>query len=59
MEHILRNTILTVLSAENPTLLTAYKLLVDKNLRKNLVSKLDDEMLKEFWKKESKGSTSY
>jgi len=59
MEHVLRNTILAILSTENPTLLTAYKMLVDKNLREQIVSKLEDPLLKEFWEKEFKGFGSF
>ncbi len=59
MEHVLRNTILAILSTEKPTLLTAYKMLVDKNLRDNIVSKLEDPLLKEFWEKEFKGFGSF
>ncbi len=59
MEHVLRNTILAILSTENPTLLTAYKMLVDKNLRDKIVSKLEDPLLKEFWEKEFKGFGSF
>ena len=59
MEHILRNTVLAVLSTENPTLLTAYKMLVDKNVRERIVAKLDDPLLKEFWEKEFKGYGSF
>ncbi len=59
MEHVLRNTILAILSTEKPTLLTAYKMLVDKNLRDTIVSKLEDPLLKEFWEKEFKGFGSF
>ncbi|MCR4329612.1 MAG: type IV secretion system DNA-binding domain-containing protein [Candidatus Roizmanbacteria bacterium] len=59
MEHVLRNTILAILSTENPTLLTAYKMLVDKNLRDKIVSNLTDPLLKEFWEKEFKGFGSF
>jgi len=59
MEHVLRNTILAILSEENPTLLTAYKMLVDKNLRDKIVTNLKDPLLKEFWEKEFKGFGSF
>jgi len=59
MEHILRNTVLAALSTENSTLLTAYKLLVDKKYRDKVVAKIDDPMLKEFWDKEFKGFGSF
>ncbi len=59
MEHILRNTILAALSTENPTLLTAYKLLVDKKYRDTVVAKLEDPLLKDFWEKEFKGFGTY
>jgi hypothetical protein len=52
MEHILRNTILTALALDNPTLFTVYKLLTNVTFRKQSVSILKDTILKEFWKNE-------
>lgn len=59
MEHILRNTVLTALELENPTLFTVYKLLTDNSFRKQAISKLDDVVLKEFWKNEFEKQGSY
>ncbi len=59
MEHILRNTVLTALELENPTLFTVYKLLTDNNFRKQTVSNLNDAVLKEFWKNEFEKQGSY
>lgn len=59
MEHILRNTVLTALETENPTLFTVYKLLTNKNYRKNTVEKLTDPILKDFWKQEFESLGSY
>ena len=52
MEHILRNTILTALDVDNPTLFTIYKLLTDSPYRKKIVTNLKDPILKDFWKNE-------
>lgn len=59
MEHILRNTVLTALELENPTLFTVYKLLTDNSFRKQAIAKLDDVVLKEFWKNEFEKQGSY
>ena len=52
MEHVLRNTVLTALETEKPTLLTIYKLLTDKKYRDKIVGNLQDQLLKDFWKQE-------
>jgi len=52
MEHILRNVILTALEQDKPTLFTIYDLLTNTNYRKQVTSKLTDEVLKSFWKNE-------
>lgn len=52
MEHILRLSILTVLETERPTLFTIQKLLTDYKYRKQVVDKLTDPILINFWKKE-------
>ena len=59
MEHILRNVILTALEQKNPTLFTIYELLTNIKYRKSVVSKLDDEILKSFWKNEFEKLGSY
>ncbi len=55
MEHILRNTILTALEQPEPTLMTVYELLTNKNLRNQAVSRLPEGILKDFWKEEFEG----
>ncbi len=52
MEYILRNTILTALETEQPTLFTIQQLLVDAPYRKKVVATLKSPMLKLFWTKE-------
>jgi len=52
MEHILRNTVLTALDQDNPTLFTIYRLLTDITYRKQVVASLKDPILKDFWKNE-------
>jgi hypothetical protein len=42
MEHVLRNTVLTALEVENPTLFTVYKLLTNHTYRKQIVETLTD-----------------
>ncbi len=52
MEHILRNVILTALEQDKPTLFTIYDLLTNMSYRKQVTSKLTDEVLRSFWKNE-------
>lgn len=52
MEHILRNTVLTALKTDNPSLFTLQKLLTDKSFQKKTANTLDDPVLKQFWNKE-------
>lgn len=52
MEHILRNTTLTALQTENPSLYTLQRLLTDKSYQKKTAATLDDPVLKQFWNKE-------
>lgn len=52
MEHVLRNVILTALEMENPTLFTIYELLTDSKYRKEVTDRLEDQVLKKFWKNE-------
>lgn len=49
LEYILRNTILTLLENEDSTLLDIMRILVDKNFRANIVYKMQDPVLKQFW----------
>lgn len=59
MEYILRNTIYTAFTVEGATLVTVYKLLINKAYRKTVVKNLEDELLKEFWKNEFGKAGSY
>ncbi len=52
MEHILRNAILTLLSVSGTTLVDLRKLLVDKPYRHDLLMKIHDPLLQEFWLEE-------
>jgi len=52
MEHILRNTTLTALQTENPSLWTLQRLLTDKSFQKKTAASLEDPVLKQFWNKE-------
>jgi hypothetical protein len=57
LEYILRNTILTLLENEESTLLDIMRILVDKNFRANIVYKMHDPVLKQFWLNEFDGYT--
>ena len=50
IEYILRNTIHTALTIEDATIFTVYKLLNNPPFQQQVVSKLTDENLKDFWK---------
>jgi DNA helicase HerA-like ATPase len=52
MEHILRNTVLTALELEKPTLMTVYRLLTNKEFRKKALTSLPKGILKDFWNDE-------
>lgn len=52
IEYVLRNAIHTALTVENATLFTIYSLLNDPTYRKNVVAKLEDKDLKNFWRNE-------
>jgi len=49
LEHILRNTILTLLETPQPTLLQVIDILTNSNFRKKVVDNLQDPVLKNFW----------
>lgn len=49
LEYILRNIILTLLDVPDTTLADGLKLMVNKEYRKQIVSTLDDQVLKSFW----------
>ncbi len=52
IEYVLRNTIQTALTLENPTLFTIFRLLNDGKFSKGVVKNLEDSDLKLFWKNE-------
>lgn len=52
VEYVLRNTIQTALTTENPTLFTMFNLLNDPTYRKKVVAKLENKDLVNFWKNE-------
>jgi hypothetical protein len=52
IEYVLRNTIQTALTMEQPTLFTVYRLLNDANFRKPITDALDNPDLRLFWKNE-------
>jgi len=52
LEHILRNTILSLLHYPNTTMLGITRILQDKDFRRKVVRKLEDPILKGFWEKE-------
>ncbi|MFV0485551.1 MAG: type IV secretory system conjugative DNA transfer family protein [Candidatus Saccharimonadales bacterium] len=52
IEYVLRNAIHTALTVENATLFTILKLLQNDKFRKEVIKKLDDEDLIDFWKNE-------
>lgn len=49
LEYILRNSLLTLVCFENATLFDLQRILNDENFRRNVVSKLRDTYLKNFW----------
>ncbi len=52
LEHILRNTILSLLSYPNTTMLGITRILQDRDFRRRVVRKIDDPIVKGFWEKE-------
>lgn len=52
IEYILRNAIQTALTLEGSTLFTIFQLLNDSRFRRDVVRKLDDDNLRNFWKNE-------
>ena len=49
LEHILRHSILTLLERQNSTILDIPRLLTDKDFRSEIVAKVKNEQVKEFW----------
>lgn len=52
LEHVLRNTILTLSSKKDSTLLDIVPVLTDYEFRKQVLFSIDDPAIKEFWQKE-------
>lgn len=52
IEHILRHAIHTAFTVEDANLFTIQKLLTNTAFRKQVVAKLEDEDLKDFWNEE-------
>ncbi len=52
LEYILRNCILSLLEYPGSTLLGIPRILVDKAYRKKVIDKVDDPIVKAFWKTE-------
>jgi len=52
MEYILRNSLLTLAQIDGTTLADVLKLLSDKGYRNNILQKIDDKNLIDFWKTE-------
>ena len=50
IEYILRNTIYTAFTVESRTIFTVYDLLNNPPFQKQVIAKLKDENLKNFWK---------
>jgi len=55
LEYILRNAILAILDYPNSTLLSVTRMLSDKDFRKEVVSKIEDPVVRSFWTKEFAG----
>lgn len=49
MEHLLRNTFLTLLEIPNSTLLGVTRMLIDRSYRRYIVNLVQDPMIKDFW----------
>ena len=49
LEHVLRYTLLALLSSKNTTTLSIQKMLTDKNYRQKIVSRIEDSTVKSFW----------
>jgi hypothetical protein len=52
IEYVLRNSIQTALTLENPTLFTIFELLNNAKFRRKVVKTLTDKNLKDFWDNE-------
>ncbi|MCF7836436.1 type IV secretory system conjugative DNA transfer family protein [Candidatus Gracilibacteria bacterium] len=52
LEHILRNTILSLLESPGMTMLGIPRMLVDADFRRKVVRQISDPIVKKFWKDE-------
>ena len=52
LEHILRNTLLTLVGAPGASLLSVLRVLSDPHYRKMLIAQLDDPVVRSFWQDE-------
>lgn len=52
LEHILRNTLFTLVSVPGTSLLSVLRLLSDPHYRKTIVSHVDDPVVRSFWQDE-------
>ena len=52
LEYLLRNTLLALLEYPNSTLLGVNRMLVDKEYRKKVVSRVSDPVIRSFWEDE-------
>lgn len=52
LEHILRNTLLSLLEIPNTTLIQVPEILTSNGYRKSVVARLSDPVLKNFWENE-------
>jgi hypothetical protein len=59
IEYVLRNAVLTALTVKDATIFTIYDLLTDKNFRKPIVDKLEQDWLKNFWRNEFSKAGDY
>lgn len=55
LEHVLRYTVLALLDSPNTTILSILKMLTDKNYRQTIVSRIKDNVVKNFWVSEFAG----
>jgi len=55
LEHVLRYTLLALLDSPNTTVLSILKMLTDKNYRQQIVSRIQDNVVKNFWVSEFAG----
>ena len=52
LEYLLRNAVLALLEYPDSTLLGIMRLLVDKDYRKKVIEKIEDPVVKSFWRDE-------